>query len=103
MVQLEKELNEMKQWEADRARYQLTDIGGGVVALTIKESMRNGEAFHRICANCAAKGNKSFLQPQVQGSYYDRYKCQGCGEELSINKGSPHQRTAHSRYNPLAR
>lgn len=99
--QLEKEIADLKNWEADKARYQLTDMGGGVVALAIKEAMRNGEAFHRICANCAASGKKSYLQPQVQGPYYDRYKCQGCGEQLSVNKGTPPQRYAHSDYDPF--
>lgn len=101
--QLEREIAELKSWEADRARYQLTDIGGGVVALAIKEGMRNGEAFHRICANCAANAKKSFLQPQVQGPYYDRYKCHGCGAELSVDKGTPPQRSVHSRYDPFPR
>jgi hypothetical protein len=101
--QIEKEIADLKSWEADKARYQLIDIGGGVVALAIKESMRNGEPPHRICADCAANGKKSYLQPQVQDSYYDRYKCQGCGAELSVDKGTPPQRSAHTRYDPFAR
>jgi hypothetical protein len=100
---LEREIADLKSWEADKARYQLADIGNGVIAFEIRESMRNGEAFHRICANCAANGKKSYLQPQVQGSYYDRYKCHTCGEELSIDKGSPPRRSADPRYNPLGR
>jgi hypothetical protein len=99
--QLKEEIIGLKSWEADKARYQLTDIGGGVVALSIKEAMRNGEAFHRICASCAAAGKKSYLQPQVQGPYYERWKCQGCSEELSINKGTPPQRYARSDYDPF--
>lgn len=102
MNQLEREIANLKSWEADKARYQLTDIGGGVVALTIKDNMRNGDAFHRICANCAANGRKSYIQPEVQGDYYDRYKCHGCGAELSVDKGTPPQRHAQSRYNPFA-
>ena len=103
MRQLEQELAELKSWHADRSRYELADIGGGVVALQIKESVRNGEAFHRICADCASRGQKSYLQPQVQGPYYDRYKCHGCGAELSIDKGTPPRRQADSRYDPFAR
>src|ERR1700686_612624 len=64
--QLEEEIVRLKSWEADKARYQLTDIGGGIVALAIKETMRNGEAFHRICATCAANGKKGYLQPHVK-------------------------------------
>jgi hypothetical protein len=101
--QLEKEIDDLKSWEADKARYRLTDIGGGVVALAIREGLSNGEAFHRICADCAANGKKSYLQPQVQGPYYDRYKCHGCGAELSVDKGTPPQRHAQTRYDPFAR
>lgn len=96
--QLEKENSDLKDWKADLGRYQLTDIGGGVVALTIKDAMRNGEAFHRICATCASNGKKSYIQPQVKGPYYERYKCDGCGRELTINKGTPPQRRANSDF-----
>ena len=99
--ELEEEIAGLKDWEADKARYQLTDIGGGVVALTIKDAMRNGEAFHRICATCAAARKKSYLQPQVQLPYFERWKCQSCGEELSVNKGTPPRRHARSDYDPF--
>jgi predicted SprT family Zn-dependent metalloprotease len=90
--QLEKEIADLKDWKADLSRYQLTDLGGGVIALAIKETMRNGEVFHRICATCAANGKKAYLQPHVNNSYLTRYKCDGCGTELTVNKGTPPQR-----------
>jgi hypothetical protein len=86
-----------------KARYQLSEIGNGVVALSIKESMRGGEAFHRICADCAASGQKKYLQPQITGPHYEQYKCQGCGSELRIDKGSPPRSADQHRYNPLRR
>jgi hypothetical protein len=96
--QLEKEIADLKDWKADLARYQLADLGGGVVALAIKETVRNGEAFHRICATCAARGKKGYLQPQVKNSYYERHKCDGCGTELTIHRGTPPQRRADSDF-----
>ena len=84
---LEKEVTSLKNWEADKARYQLTELGPGVVVLSVKEAMRNGEPFHRICANCASAGKKSYLQQHVRGTSVDRYKCNSCGEELSVDKG----------------
>lgn len=86
---LEKEVTRLKDWEADKQRYELTDIGSGVVALSVKAAMRNGEAFHRICADCAANGKKFYLQPHLTGPYYDQYKCAGCGFEIGIHKGTP--------------
>jgi hypothetical protein len=96
--QLEKEIADLKDWKADLARYQLADLGGGVIALAIKESMRNGEAFHRICATCAANGKKGYIQPQVKNPYYERHKCDGCGTELTFHKGTPPQRRADSDF-----
>jgi hypothetical protein len=99
--ELEKELVHLKEWEADKKRYQLTDIGKGVVALVLKPSMSNGEAMHYLCADCAIKGQKSYLQPHVRGPYYDQYKCNGCGFEVGIDKGSPPRDRESERYNPF--
>jgi hypothetical protein len=90
--QLKKEVADLKDWKADKARYQLTDIGGGVVALAIKESERKGEPFHRICADCAARGEKFYLQPHASGPHYDEFRCSGCGFKIGINKGTPPSR-----------
>jgi hypothetical protein len=87
--ELEKEVTRLKDWEADKARYQLAEIAPGLVALSIKEAMRNGEPFHRICADCAANGKKFYLQRHLSGPSLDRYKCRGCGEEIDVHKGSP--------------
>ena len=89
--ELEKEVARLKDWEADKKRYQLSDIGGGVVALALKPTMSNGEPPHYICADCAAGGKKSYLQPHIRGSYYDEYQCNECGFKVGINKGSPPQ------------
>jgi hypothetical protein len=84
--ELEKEVTRLKDWEADKKRYQLTNIGGGVVALALKESMGGCEPPHYLCADCAANGKKAYLQPQVTGPYYDKFKC---GFEIGIDKGTP--------------
>jgi hypothetical protein len=87
--ELEKEVTALKDWEADKKRYQLTDIGKGVVALALKPSVSNGEPPHCICADCAANGKKSYLQLHISGPHYDQYKCNGCGFEVGIDKGNP--------------
>lgn len=84
---LEEEVTNLKNWEADKARYQLAELGPGVVVLAIKDAMRNGEPFHRICANCASNGKKSYLQQHVRGTSVDRYKCNSCGEVLTVDTG----------------
>jgi hypothetical protein len=94
VTELEKEISSLKNWEADKARYQLAEISSGIFAFAIKDAMRNGEPFHRICANCCAAGKKVYLQQHIRGQYYDQFKCSGCGEELGIDKGTPPQNYA---------
>jgi hypothetical protein len=86
--ELEKEVTRLKDWEADKTRYELVEIAPGIVTLAIKEAMRDGEPFHCICADCAAKGRKSYLQSTAQGEFYDVYKCNGCGAVLEVNKAT---------------
>jgi hypothetical protein len=86
--ELEKEVTRLKDWEADKKRYELAEIAPGIVVLAIRETMRNGEPFHRICADCAANGRKSYLQSTAQGELYDVYRCNGCGAVLEVNKGT---------------
>jgi hypothetical protein len=90
---LEQEVQRLKHWEAEKARYQLRELGPGVVAFAIRDDMRAGEPFHLICANCCTAGRKSYLQQPIRGQYYDEYKCHGCGEELRVDKGTPPSRS----------
>jgi hypothetical protein len=86
---LEKEVACLKAWEEEKSRYQLMELAPGIVALSIKETMRNGEPFHRICADCAANGRKFYLQKHVSGPYYDEFRCVGCQSTIGVNKGTP--------------
>lgn len=92
---LEEEIACLKGWEAEKARYQLTEIGPGIFALAIKKGMQNGEPFHHICANCCAAGKKSHLQRHISGPYYDEYQCGSCGQTLAVNKGTPPTSTGY--------
>jgi hypothetical protein len=93
MGELEQEVARLKDWEAEKKRYKLTQLAPGVVALAIQEDLRAGEPPHFICADCASGGKKSYLQAHVSGPYFDQYKCGGCGFEIGINKGTPPSRS----------
>jgi hypothetical protein len=90
--ELKTRVAELESWEADKQRYELTELGPGTVCYVVKESMRGREPMHRICANCYAAGKKGFLQQHVKGSHYDRFVCHKCGESLGVDKGNPPQR-----------
>jgi hypothetical protein len=89
---LEKEVTRLKDWETDKSRYQLSELRPGIVALSIKPAMQNGEPFHHICADCAANGKKSYLQKHISGPYYDEFRCGGCKSTIGIDKGTPPSR-----------
>jgi len=90
---LEKEVAGLKDWEADKRRYQLAELRAGLVALSPKHSMQSGEPFHYICADCAANGKKFYLQKHIAGPYYDEYRCGGCKSTIGLDKGTPPSRS----------
>lgn len=60
--ELEKEITELKNFEREAERYQLTEIAPGIPARVLKPGMEQGEHAHQLCANCFARNKKSFLQ-----------------------------------------
>ena len=59
---LEKEVARLKDWSAEKQRYQLAKIGPGSVAYLLKRAMAAGAVGHALCANCYERGTKSYLQ-----------------------------------------
>lgn len=86
---LKKRVSELEAWNAEKDRYELVSLAPNLVAFAVKQSARGDEPMHYICANCYNGGKKSFLQQVTRGAYHDAYKCNACGEHLSVNKGMP--------------
>ncbi|AVF41573.1 hypothetical protein AL486_19155 [Pandoraea apista] len=73
---LEKEKKHLESELEERNRYALADVGGGILAYTLKPGDESGEPHHSLCQPCMTKGHKSVLQPQGnRGSL----KCFACG------------------------
>jgi hypothetical protein len=86
---LEKEVTDLKAWDADKARYKLHDVGDGLMTYALKEGMENGEPPHYICANCYAKNQKSFLVRETRyPGRADVLVCHRCKSDLYIS-GNP--------------
>lgn len=94
---LEEEVACMKTWNAEKQRYQLTNIGAGQLVYALKEQEGTGEPPHMLCANCYNRGEKSILQSETRNP--GRHKvlfCQNpnCEAELFSNetggRGSEH-------------
>lgn len=84
--ELEKQVADLKAWEAEKQRYEMVALAPNVIAYAAKEAMRGSEPMHLFCGNCFNKGQKLFLQQTIRGDEYDRYRCNGCSEELGIDK-----------------
>ncbi len=83
--QLEKEVADLKAWEAEKQRYQLAELTTGVTAYAIKEEMRGAEPSHHICASCYQEGHKSILQREIRNPGMAHVDvCQRCGSDLYV-------------------
>jgi hypothetical protein len=81
--ELEAEVTRLKDWAADKARYELRDVGQGCMAYALKEAMANGEQSHALCANCYTKDKKTVLQPRQRDvGRAITLECHECGSVL---------------------
>jgi hypothetical protein len=79
---LEAEVTSLKDWNAEKANYELKDIGAGCVAYMLKPESRGSQPPHWLCPTCFSKGQKSFLN--FTGATVMRrnvYKCASCGTQ----------------------
>jgi hypothetical protein len=89
VVHLEKEIGELKTWDAEKQRYELKAFGSGF-AYEVKPDAKGTEPTHQICANCYARGKKSFLQQvptnvaRAQLGMGTVYRCPDCKTDLQV-------------------
>lgn len=82
---LEKEMTRLKAWDAEKERYQLTEVSPGVFAYTVKPGMEAGEPFHMLCANCYQHNEKSLLQATQEHRKARRvHRCPRCQAEFEM-------------------
>ncbi len=87
--ELEREVADLKSWEGVKQRYEMVALAPNVVAFAEKKDIQDRQAPHYLCANCFAAGKKSHFQQTLSGVRLDRFKCNSCGEEISIHKQGP--------------
>ncbi|WP_312313151.1 hypothetical protein [Sphingobium yanoikuyae] len=67
IADLEQQIVRLKDWSAEKGRYQLRDVGRGSFAYVVKPGMEQGEPPHWLCTNCFDHGRKSFMQSKGNG------------------------------------
>ena len=89
---LEKEIVRLKDWSAEKERYELKRFEPGSVAYSLKPAMAHGEPPHLLCPNCYQRSEKSFLQ--ATGDQIRRYRvhrCPSCKAELALGPEMPNE------------
>jgi hypothetical protein len=59
---LEGEIDSLKAWDAEKERYQLTEVAPRVFAYVLKVDASGSEPPHWICPACYQQSKKSILQ-----------------------------------------
>ena len=63
---LEKEVARFEEWEIQKQRYELKEIGRGAFVYALKEHPEPTEPPHFLCANCFQKGQIAILQTETR-------------------------------------
>jgi hypothetical protein len=84
---LEAQIAQMKDWEAEKTKYDLTAIGTGAFTYARKADVQPPQPPHWICAACYENGVKSVLQdagdhPQ---NHQRLYRCQRCKGDIQVH------------------
>ena len=89
--ELEEEITTFENWDAEAERYELSDIGEGVVAFVLKEEAGGDEISHKLCPNCFEQRTKSYLQIEFRSVGRAKVAvCNGCGLEAYV-EGERHK------------
>jgi hypothetical protein len=85
--ELEEKVAGFETWNAEKQRYELKPFGSGV-AYVLKPEAQGTEPAHQLCANCYARGKKSFLvrvpsnQARTVLGMGTTYRCPECRTEI---------------------
>jgi len=83
--ELEEEVRGFEKWDAEKSRYELKDIGSGIMAYVLKDNADPPEPAHHLCPDCYQSRIKSILQQVTRTPGMARVKtCQRCGWEAYI-------------------
>lgn len=86
---LEAQIVKLEAWNAEKNRYELTEVGTGVFTHVLKASMKGAQPIHCICSECFERGHKSVLQ--WAGNLYGSVtlKCPKCKTEITASEDHP--------------
>jgi hypothetical protein len=85
IASLKAEIAKFRDWETEKQRYELKNIGAGAFAQMLKPSARGVEPPHWLCPTCFENSNKSYFQYSTQSGFGSVYRCKGCDGHITTN------------------
>lgn len=75
---LENEMADLKAWDKEARRYELTEVAARVFVYALKSNAQGSEPSHWICPSCYQKRQKSILQGLNSQSFGWVHRCPSC-------------------------
>ena len=92
--ELEAQVAKFKAWEAEKEKYELTEVRPGAFAYSLKEEAAIAGPMHQLCASCFERGHRSILQKETrQPGMSTVLACHECGSDIYV---SGPQRAEHA-------
>jgi hypothetical protein len=85
---LEKELQKRRDWDRQKKRYELKEIGIGVFAYVRKPAVKPIEPTHCLCPACYDQERKSILQASHHLNASELF-CPTCKTEIAVQPQRP--------------
>ena len=90
ICELEKKIMEFENWEGEIKKYKLHQFPSGTFAFELQPEMQPGEPLHYLCQTCAAKRQKSIMQPDgFHNGQHFYLRCHTCKLLIPISPMSP--------------
>ncbi len=98
VAELEAEIVEFKNWEAEAAEYTLKEVSAGRFAYIYCPAVHTTKPRHWACANCYQSRKISILQGtrQAPKAGWPGYVCNVCGSEVVTGGSLPPIDSAYS-------
>ena len=83
IAKLEQEIVRLKDWSAEKQRYESAEAGNGTIAYRLKSGMEGSEPAHWLCPQRFLEGKPSILQPEkYQAGTTVLHRCNVCKSAL---------------------
>lgn len=96
--ELEEKVRGFEDWETEKNRYELKDLGWGSLAYMLKPNMRGTEPPHWVCPNCLSNKKISLITYMQLDGIGNRYICWPCSFQINPSQTALQPGTNNPRW-----